>query len=272
MAAAPTRIEELIVEVDDPRHLRESERQALLERCRRANMAIYASRTGDDPDKSIPLRLGAALGLHRLDANPGADADAVTALKVQSDARHAGYIPYTDRPLAWHTDGYYNAPDRQIRAMLLHCVHPAAAGGDNALLDHELVYCRVRDRDPDLIRALMDPQCLTIPANAAEEAGDATRPDRSGPVFSVAADGRLHMRYTHRTRHIRWRDDPLVAAAVTCLKDVLQDLGERCLQARLESGWGLVCNNVLHTRTGFADGPVARLLYRARYYDRIGET
>ena len=35
---------------------------------------------------------------------------------------------------------------------------------------------------------------------------------------------------------------------------------------------GLVCNNVLHDRAGFVDDPKQpRLLYRARYLDRIGE-
>ncbi|MCP5430235.1 MAG: taurine catabolism dioxygenase TauD, partial [Chromatiaceae bacterium] len=37
-------------------------------------------------------------------------------------------------------------------------------------------------------------------------------------------------------------------------------------------GWGLISNNVLHDRSGFEDDPDParkRLLYRARYYDRI---
>jgi hypothetical protein len=33
---------------------------------------------------------------------------------------------------------------------------------------------------------------------------------------------------------------------------------------------GLICNNVLHTRSGFTDSPEhRRLLYRGRYYDRL---
>jgi hypothetical protein len=33
---------------------------------------------------------------------------------------------------------------------------------------------------------------------------------------------------------------------------------------------GILCNNVLHDRTGFTDDPARpRLLYRARYHDRI---
>ncbi len=274
LAAAPTALGDLIVEIRDPRHLSDTEYGAILGRCARANMAIYVGRTGDDPDKSIPALLGARFGLTRLDHNRGADEDAITSLKVQTDAGHAGYIPYSNRPIAWHTDGYYNTPERQIHGLLLHCVNPAEQGGANDLLDHEIAYLLVRDQDPELIQALMHPECMTIPANPAD-AGDpdrAARPDQPGPVFSIRADGRLHMRYTDRSRSIRWRDDPLTARAVDLLKSLLHQPSPWHLQGRLESGWGLICNNVLHTRTGFTDGAVPRLLYRARYYDRISGT
>lgn len=279
LAAAPRTLDALIVAIGDPRHLTEAEHGAILERCARANMAIYAGHTGDDPDKSIPALLGERFGLRRLDHNRGADEDAITSLMVQDDARHAGYIPYTNRPIAWHTDGYYNNAEHQIHGLILHCVRPAEQGGENALLDPEIAYIRVRDQDPDLIRALMHPQCMTIPANpgdlagshGAEDQGD-VRPDRRGPIFSVAPDGHLHMRYTDRSRSIRWRDDPLTAAAVARLKSVLREPSPWHFQARLESGWGLICNNVIHTRTAFADGTAPRLLYRARYFDRIRGT
>ncbi|MGQ9660480.1 MAG: TauD/TfdA family dioxygenase [Thermochromatium sp.] len=267
---APTDLGALIVEVRDPRRLSETERAAILERCRRANMAIYVAATGDDPDREIPRALGASLGLVRLDHNPGADEDAITALTVQTDARHRDYIPYSNRPISWHTDGYYNGPGQQIRSMLLHCVHPAEEGGANDLLDHEIAYILLRDRNPEFIRALMHPECMTIPANRVD--GKEVRPHRPGPVFSVGADGRLHMRYTNRARHIRWRDDPLTQAAVTAIKALFEQGTPWTLSGRLESGWGLVCNNVLHTRHGFTDGSVPRLIYRARYYDRLQGT
>jgi hypothetical protein len=41
---------------------------------------------------------------------------------------------------------------------------------------------------------------------------------------------------------------------------------------RLQPGQGLIGNNPLHTRTGFENGTRQRLLYRARYYDRIVDT
>lgn len=270
LAAHPTQVEALIVEVDDPRRLSAAEHEAILDRCQRANMAIYVSKMGDNPDKDIVRQLGAQFGLHRLDHNTGADEDAITSIKIQTDEVHAGYIPYTNRPIAWHTDGYYNPPDRQIHGMVLHCVHPAATGGDNDLLDHELAYLLLRDRNPAYIQALMHPEAMTIPANRVD--GEETRPAQSGPVFAIRPDGRLHMRYTDRKRNIVWRDDPLTGEAVSALKSVLEgDLSQR-FQARLKAGWGLICNNVLHTRSSFKEADPPRLLYRARYYDRVAGT
>lgn len=267
LARYPVRIDDIIVEVQDPRHLTAAENEAIVDRCRRCNMAIYASRTGADPDKEIPRLLCRQLGLIRLDHNVGADEDAISSLTVQADALHRGYIPYSNRPIAWHTDGYYNAPDRQIHGMALHCVQPAASGGDNDLLDHEIVYILLRDRNPDFTRALMHPRAMTIPANLVD--GKVVRPERSGPVFSVRSDGHLHMRYTDRTRSIVWRDDRVTREAVAFLKEILHGATPWHFNGRLEQGWGLVCNNTLHTRTGFVDGEHPRLLYRARYYDRL---
>ena len=270
LATHPTQVEELIVEVCDPRRLSATEHQAILDRCQRANMAIYVSKLGDNPDKDIVRQLGAQFGLHHLDHNTGADDDAITSIKIQNDEAHAGYIPYTNRPIAWHTDGYYNAPDRQIHGMVLHCVHPAAMGGDNDLIDHEMAYLLLRDRNPDYIVALMHPEAMTIPANRVD--GVEARAEQPGPVFMVRPDGRLHMRYTDRKRNIVWRDDPLTHEAVTTLKALLDGDLTQCFHARLEAGWGLICNNILHTRTGFNESEPPRLLYRARYYDRLAGT
>lgn len=270
LAQAPRTLDELIVEVRNPRHITPAEHQAVLARCQRANMALYVSRCGDDPDKQIPQALGRAFGLERLDHNPGADEDAITALTVQEDARHREFIPYSNRPIAWHTDGYYNTAEQQIHGLLLHCVHPALDGGENQLLDHEILYILLRDRNPAHLRALMAADCMSIPAHIV--AGETRRPERSGPVFSVTAAGRLHMRFTQRSRNIHWRDDSATQAAVACLNELLRTASPWHFRARLESGWGLISNNVLHTRSGFRDGEQPRLLYRARYYDRIQGT
>jgi len=264
----PQAAERLIVEVNDPRNLSNAEHEAILLRCAKANMAIYKSNTGTDPDKLIPATLGAQLGLHHLDRNMGADDDGITALRVVDGQWRERYIPYTNRPIHWHTDGYYNGLDQQINSLLLHCVQPAAEGGENALFDHEIAYIRLRDMNPNYIRALMAPDAMTIPANINH--GTMVRPARSGPVFSTHSDGSLHMRYTARTHSIEWNTDATTQAAVGALKNLLASDDPFIYRLTLQPGWGLISNNVLHDRSGFNDDPAhSRLLYRLRYFDRV---
>jgi alpha-ketoglutarate-dependent taurine dioxygenase len=267
----PERVEDLIVEINDPRQLTQAEHEAIHNRCRKTNMAIYAGPTGSDPDKAIPKSLGKQFGLTELDYNMGADDDGVTSLKVVEGKWRGGYIPYTNRPIHWHTDGYYNLPERQIHGLQLHCVSAAASGGENALLDHEIAYIHLRDANPDYIHALMAANVMTIPPN--NENGEQLRPARSGPVFSVLEDGNLHMRYTARTRSIEWSPDPITQAAVKTLEAFLDSSSPYTYRATLQPGQGLISNNILHDRSGFDDDDEhTRQLYRLRYYQRITDT
>ena len=270
----PRRAEDLIVEVRDPRKLSVIEADKILSVCRIANMAIYASTLAGVADKDLPRRLGEQLGLKRLDANPLADDDGISSLQVMPGKSDRGYIPYSNQRLLWHTDGYYNALERRIRAFILHCVQPAADGGANGLLDHEIAYILLRDADPEHIRALSAAGAMTIPANTEERV--VTRPAQSGAVLSIDAEtGSLHMRYTARTRSIEWRPDEPTRAAVRFLEQLLAGDSPHVFTHRLTGGQGLVCNNVLHNRTAFtvaAENKLTRLIYRARYYDRIAGT
>ena len=54
----PQKIEELLVEINDPRRLKKNEFEALLKRCRKTNMAFYAGSTGTDQDPEIPFSIG----------------------------------------------------------------------------------------------------------------------------------------------------------------------------------------------------------------------
>lgn len=264
----PRSPEDLIVEIRDPRDLSGAERAAILTRCGKSNMAIYAGRTGSDPDKQIPATLGAQLGLRYLDRNMGADDDGITAIQVVNHQWRNRYIPYTNRPIHWHTDGYYNGLDQQINSLLLHCVRSAADGGETALLDHEIAYMRLRDLNPDHIQALMAPDAMTIPANIEQDT--VVRPARSGPVFSVHAGNCLHMRYTARRFNVEWKQDPGTAAAVTALNALLASDDPLVYRLTLEPGWGLISNNVLHNRSGFNDDAhKPRLIYRLRYFSRV---
>ena len=274
LARYPGRAEDLIVEVRDPHNLSAGETQRIRHNCRIANMAIYASPFAGVTDKGLPRAIGDQLGLTRLDANPLADEDGISSLEVTSAKSERGYTPYSNQRLLWHTDGYYNPGERRIRAFILHCVRPAADGGANRLFDPDIAYILLRDADPGHIRAFLAADAMTIPANAGD--GAPLRPAQSGPVFTVdAADGSLHMRYTARTRSIAWRPDESTRAAVRCLEQLLGGDSPFVLTHRLNAGQGLVCNNVLHDRTAFTDGVAnepGRLVYRARYHDRVAGT
>jgi alpha-ketoglutarate-dependent taurine dioxygenase len=237
-------------------------------------MALYRSPLRDE-DPALPRALGAQLGLVRLDANWLADEDGISRIAVTGNTEAGGpgggradFIPYTEHAIRWHTDGYYHPQARRIHGMILHCVRPAARGGENGLLDHELAYIALRDASPEAVRALMAADAMTIPERT--DASGVARPAQGGPVFSRAPDGGLHMRYTARTKSIRWKDDAATQDAVARLASLLAG-GQPCvLRLTLEPGMGLVGHNVLHERTAFVDDAAApRLLYRARFLDRV---
>ncbi|MGA8863616.1 MAG: TauD/TfdA family dioxygenase [Gallionella sp.] len=269
LAHAITDTNELIVEISDPRNLTKAEHAALLERCRRSNMAIYATHS-DQVDENAIQQFGLQFGLASLDANWLAGEQGITRVTVcAEDGQRQAYIPYTDRAIKWHTDGYYNTPERRVRSMILHCVHSAGKGGENRLLDHEIAYLMLRDENPDFIWALSAADAMTIPERTDEQG--VARAAQTGPVFSVDQNtGTLHMRYTARTRSIAWKQDAATPAAVAALEKLLDSDLPLIHRTRLEPGMGLLCNNVLHDRAAFEDDATApRLLYRARYHERI---
>ena len=263
-----------VVPVNDPAVLTEQEHAAILVHCRRSNLAIYEVSGGGKTDKQAIRAFGRQFGLESLDMNLRADEDSITSLRVVEASSGTHYIPYTNRPLNWHTDGYYNRPDEQVRGIVMHCVSTAASGGDNLFLDPEIAYLLLRDENPDYIEAFMQPDAMTIPSNM--EAGVELRPAQSGPVFSLADDsGALHMRYTARTRSIEWKDDRNTRLAAGFLLELLASDSIYVIRHRLRAGQGIICNNVLHKREAFNDDATSgqeRLLYRARYHERIHGT
>ncbi|MCB1869040.1 MAG: TauD/TfdA family dioxygenase [Gammaproteobacteria bacterium] len=268
----PGSLDDLVVEIGDPRQLTESQFRALLDRCRKANMAIYVGTTGQDPDPEIPLTISRRFGVCGLNHNWLADDTGLTSLKVVNDGTRQHYIPYTNRAIKWHTDGYYNTPERQIHSLMLHCVQSAASGGENALMDHEVAYILLRDENPDYIRAFMQPDAMTIPPRM-DEKGETARRVETGPVFSITPSGDLHMRYSMRQRNVIWADDPLTGEARACLQQLLESDLPYIHRGRLEPGMGLIGNNVLHDRSAFNDDEVhERHLYRARYFERLAGT
>ena len=270
----PKSVDELRVEIEDLTNPSPAERAAIWELSGAANMSIYNSdAVGSD---SIRVRsalraFAAVFGLRRGETHRSQGEDGLVAIEMAASGGRGGYIPYSNRPLSWHTDGYYNyhGPSHCVKAMVLHCVRDADEGGVNALLDHEVAYIRLRDRDPAFVEALTHPEAMTIPAG--EDGYGGPRPDNTGPVFFIEPQSRrLVMRYTARKRNVVWREDTVTQAAVKALEKVLES-DPLIIRYKLRPGEGIICNNILHNRSGFtgsADGN-GRLLYRVRFHDRI---
>ena len=274
LAGYPTSLNELTVIINDPANLSLSETNALRGICAKTNFAIYTTKSSKQANRAAIRHLCSRLGLEHLDSHLYADDGGISVITATDNRQQGEYIPYTTHAIGWHTDGYYNDSAHQIRGMVLHCVHPAGgAGGENMLLDHEVAYILMRDEDPAMVEALMQPDAMTIPANIVE--GVTIRPEITGPVFSIdPVNGSLHMRYSARQRHVIWKDDPKTLAGADFLLNLWKQPPNYVFRCRLAAGEGVVSNNVLHGRTAFTDDDIAtpRLLYRARSYDRIHET
>lgn len=262
----PQDISALVTTIEDPFALSQHEKASLAANLRKANLAIYKC-TGSAMTKEAVLALSAQFGLQQLDSNICADEDSITSLQVQDTGRHGGYIPYTNKRLSWHTDGYYNPPKQQVRAIAMHCVRPAAQGGENQFLDPEILYIAIRDQNPQWIEALQSPDAMVIPANV--ENGVTIRGETRGPVFSVIPSGYLHMRYSARTRNIEWQQNDLIMQVTAFITEYLNSDSKFIFRYRLEANEGVISNNVLHNRSAFDDSEESgRLLYRARFYQR----
>lgn len=265
------------VAIADPKAPGTSQRAAIANRCRQCGLAFYE--LGADSTAKVRIDKGTLklfwsyFGLRTLVANPSADTNTISDICTTAGSR---YIPYTARALKWHTDGYYNSATNTIRAFAMHCVRPAEKGGENQFFDPEILYILLRDENPDYIAALMHPETLTIPQNHEEEALDDHRPRRSAPMLALCPkSGDLVARYTQRSRHVSWRNDALTEKARRFTREVLDTPGKYRIDYRLDCKEGVICNNIIHNRNHFSDAPESksqRLLYRARYRERVAET
>ena len=258
-----------VYELDDESGLPQTKLEQIRQQVAAFNFVVYQS--ASELGKSEFLALNRQFGLQDLDVNLGADEDKVTSLQVvdESDKR-SQYIPYTNRGMNWHTDGYYNPDGRRINAFALYCVHQSERGGGNYLFDHEMMYLLIRDQAPNLLEALMCDDMMCVPANVQDNR--VIRAEETGPVFYLQPGNcALNMRYTSRPHNIVWKSDRLSATALNRVREILMD-GKTLVEIKLQQQrQGIVCNNILHGRQAFQDGAdmPPRLVYRARYYDAV---
>lgn len=264
LAAYPLQPKIIDIDLDNP----QTALKFIKDGCKAHNFAIYRFKNASTQTRQQLHQLAQLSGLVQPHNNLCADDDGLSQLEVTQHKGQHDYIPYTNKRLSWHTDGYYHLPSETIHGMLLHCASPAESGGESIWMDHEVAYILLRDTNPDFIAALTHPQAMTIPANILK--GEVIRPARTGTVFSWDAQGQLHMRYSARQRNIEWRDDPMTQAAVKCLQALWDTESIYHLRYTLQAGEGLICNNVLHCRTAFNNSPTQqRLIYRGRYLQRV---
>ncbi len=263
-----------LIEIKDLANPSKAEQNEIIDRCNKTNMAIYQTPNNKSSDevRSNIRNFAKIFNLQFAESHRSAGKEEIVAITPSNAPKQKAYIPYSKKPINWHTDGYYNAPDEQVKAMVLHCFKPAQDGGQSQLFDNEIAYIRLRDENPDFIKALMHKEAMSIPQNL-EENGD-LRPISIGPVFSIDKNNKLNMRYTARTRSIEWRDDKTTKQAVEFLQNLLTNGDPFLITATLKAGQGVLCNNSLHNRTGFDKQNQAksdRLLFRVRFFNRVRE-
>ena len=175
------------------------------------------------------------------------------------------YIPYTNKPLNWHTDGYYRPLDSTVKSFLLHCNEPAQKGGENLLLDHEILYIFLRDHNPDFIDVLMQENIMEIPKNKNSKNSSSS----IGPVFYIDTENFLNMRFTSRQQNIIWKKDDMIKKIKDYISSFILDDDKYIFKLLLKKNQGYLANNILHKREGYLDGENKRLLKRLRFSERI---
>lgn len=263
LAAYPKNIGDLVVELGNMTALTAAEKVRIRERIELANMCVYTAGAAELSMDSL-LALGEQLGVSYTDkARRHSNSDELTSSGILNSA-----VPFTTRQIHWHTDATYFGSDKPIEALFLLCKRPAVEGGNNKVLDQEILYILLRDKNPDALKVLMDKNCFKYKNPKTGEIAE----HLGGKVFWTNADGNLCHRFSFRKTDMAWSDDSDVQAARAVLEDLIRDESEYVIEGRLESGLGLISNNVLHTREKLVDSDddsKKRLLFRARFYDRI---
>ena len=160
---------------------------------------------------------------------------------------------------------------RRIHGMILHCVRPARDGGENALMDHEMAYIALRDADPRWVRALMADDAMTIPARTGRgrrgaRGADRARCSRSTPTAArcTCATPRARAASSGRTTPARARPWP---SCVSCWR---RDAPQRLRAAPAARHGHRRPQRAARRAAPSSTTPHApRLLYRARYLDRV---
>ena len=254
----PQNSDGILVNIHDINNVKTSEIAKIKETIYKYNSCIYSSKIALKSNTNL-LKFVELVGMRTYDCNNINSNEISTITPLQNSK--INYIPYTDKRLNWHTDGYYDK--KSIFSWLLHCVNPATQGGENYLLDHELVLREYLLRNDD-INNLMAEDALTIP-----ESKYTSRSEISTYIFSFKNKyKRLHMRFSMRKDNIG--TSAKANSAVIKLREIIEgNCAKYSLTYKLQKNEGIITNNILHGRKAFKDDKVKRKLLRIRSYERL---
>ena len=231
------------------------------------NFAIYnfSAQVSDEKLQEFCVQLNLMSSVSNLLADQNGISSITDNSSLVQKKSNIEYIPYTNKPLNWHTDGYYHPLDSTAKSFLLHCNEPAQKGGENLLLDHEILYIFLRDHNPDFIDVLMQENIMEIPKNKNSGSSSSS----IGPVFYIDTENFLNMRFTSRQQNIIWKKDDMIKKIKDYISSFILDDDKYIFKLLLKKNQGYIANNILHKREGYLDGENKRLLKRLRFSERI---
>ena len=256
------KIDDLIVEINNPSSLTKPEKTYMSNIINQHNIVFFQiDKEATDLKAAIKI-MRSQIGLGNYEIDSKSDDDGLTEIKIHSKHQsNAEYIPYTNKKLNWHTDGYYNNNENLILSWILFCRTQSESGGMNKYMDHEIAYILFNEAYNN-ISDLMLHNTYTIPENTHTQ-----RKAVDSPIFSFI-NGKLHMKFTMREKNILWNDKSQKAASN--LKNIVNNSDEYHITHKFTEGQGVITNNVIHMRTPFTNlEKKNRLLYRLRSKKRM---
>lgn len=261
-----TNINQCFVEIDNPQQLSNAELSQIKLLCSLNNFALIQIKKSTNYVQDV-LEINKQLGLITNDKHYFLGNNNLAKITKTDNKKQGEFIPYTDKSLNWHTDGYYNDETHRVRSFTLFCAYPAQHGGENQWLDIEMLYILLKEQDPDLTRLLSQKDAMTIPAHIVE--GKIVRPESQGAIFFIdKATNSLYMRYTQRKKNIIFAEG--VQEAINLLDNTLATASSYHCKYKMQEAQGIINNNVIHTRSAFThNANTPRIMLRGRYFIRV---
>ena len=264
LATFTKNLDELTVQITSPNAISKPEKSMVISLLENHNIVFFHIDRVKQINKSTIKNFASQIGLSNYELDSQSDEDGLTEIKdIKTTEKLSEYVPYTTKELNWHTDGYYTDQKNSVLSWLLFCKTSAESGGINKYLDHEIAYILFNNKSKRLMDLMLDDTCC-IPENSITN-----RKEVFNPVF-MFKNKRLHMKFSMRKKNIIWNKNSL--QAINVLKSVIKDSSEYHITKKLDTGMGVITNNVIHMRTAFTNSRNKnRLLYRLRSKKRVTE-